>query len=177
MAWSLSLNITITPVSFKVANLQGELQKGSTHVNRMKQYFTYDDPPTDSHPHNNSNEPSPSPTLYPQALVTEPPSTESTTPDAVEALKELNPLLDLMNSTLNKQANNEDYQLDTTTLPNCVTIHNEDQQLDINTIPDCVTNRGKLQTAHSIEKKTPASDHALSDGVITRGKETAARSG
>ena len=174
MAWSLSLNITITPVFFKVANLQGKLQKGSIQVNRMKQYFTSGDPSTDSHPHNNSNEPSPSPTLYPQALVTEPPSTESTTPDAVEALKELNPLLDLMNSTLNKQANNEDYQLDTTTLPNCVTIHNEDQQLDINTIPDCVTNRGKLQTAHSIEKKTPASDHALSDRVITHGKQIVA---
>ena len=174
MAWSLLLNITITPVSLKVANLQGKLQKGSIHVNQMKQYFTYDDPPIDSHPHNNSNEPSPSSTLYPQALVTEPPSAESTTPDAVEALKELSPLPDLMNSTLNKQANNEDYQLDTTTLPNCVTIHNEDQQLDINTIPNCVTNCGKLQTAHSIEKKTPASDHGLSDRVITHGKQTVA---
>ena len=38
----------ITPVSFKVANLQGKLQKSSIHVNRMKQYFTYDDPPTNS---------------------------------------------------------------------------------------------------------------------------------
>ena len=55
----------ITPVSFKVANLQGKLQKSSIHVNRMKQDFTYDDPPTDSPPHNNSNEPPPSPTPYP----------------------------------------------------------------------------------------------------------------
>ena len=39
-----------------VANLQGKLQKGSVHVNRMKQYFTYDDPPTDPLPHNNSIE-------------------------------------------------------------------------------------------------------------------------
>ena len=147
------------------------------HVNRMKQYFTYDEPPTDCPPYINSNEPSPSPTPYPQALVTEPPSIESTTPDAVEVLNELNPLPDLMNSTPNKQAINEDYQLITTTLPNWVTIHNEDQQLDINTLPDCVTNRGKVQTAHSIGKKKPASDHALSDGVITRGKQTVARSG
>ena len=62
-------------------------------------------------PYINSNEPSPSPTPYPQALVTEPPSIESTTPDAVEVLNELNPLPDLMNSTPNKQAINEDYQL------------------------------------------------------------------
>ena len=55
-----------------------------------------------------------------------------------------------------------------------MTIHNEDQQLDMNTLPDCVTNRGKLQTAHSIEKKTPASDHALSDRVITHGKQIVA---
>ena len=103
----------ITPVSFKVANLQGKLQKDSIHVNRMKQCFTYDDPPTDSSPHNNSNKPSPSPTFCHQALVTEPPSTENTqladiilshdsrntTPDPVEDLQELNPLPDLMNST------------------------------------------------------------------------------
>ena len=157
----------------------------------MKQYFTYDDPPTDSPPHNNSNEPSPSPTSCPQALVTEPPSTEktqradiilshdsrNTTPDAVEALQELNPLPDLMNSTQKKingfQVIKEDYQLDTTALPNCVTIHNEDHQLDFNTLPDCVTNCGKPQT-HSVEF---TSDHALSDSVITRGKQTVARSG
>ena len=72
---------------------------------------------------------------------------------------------------------NEDYQLDTASLPNCVTIHNEDHQLDINTLPDCVTNRGKLQTAHSVEKITPTSDHALSDRVITRVKQTVACSG
>ena len=58
-----------------------------------------------------------------------------------------------------------------------MTIHSVDHQLDVNTLPDCVTNRGKLQTAHSVEKKTPASDHALSDRVITRGKQTVARSG
>ena len=76
----------------------------------------------------------------------------------MEALPELNSLPDLMNSTPNKlnefQVINEDYQLDPTALPNDVTIHNEDHQLDINTLPDCVTNRGKLQTAHSIEKNT-----------------------
>ena len=35
----------ITPVFFKVFNLPGKLQKGSVHVNQMKQHFKYDDPP------------------------------------------------------------------------------------------------------------------------------------
>ena len=116
----------ITPV---VANLQEKLQKVSIHVNQMKQYFTYDEPPTNSTPHSNSNEPSPSPTPCPQALVTEPPSTKhtqladiilsrdsrNTTPDAVEGLQELNPLPDLINSSQKKlngfQVINEDNQL------------------------------------------------------------------
>ena len=119
----------ITPVSFKVANLQGKLQKDSIYVNRMKQYFTYDEPPTDSSPHNNSNEPSRSLTPCPQALVTEPASTEhtqladiilsrdsrNTTPDAVESLQELNLLPDLINSNQKKlngfHVINEGYQL------------------------------------------------------------------
>ena len=71
----------------------------------------------------------------------------------------------------------EDYQLDPTALPNCVAIHNGDHQLNINALPNCVINLGKLQIAHSVEKKTLASDHALSDRVITRGKQTVARSG
>ena len=33
----------VTPASSKVCNLQGKLQKGSVHVNLMKQYFSYDD--------------------------------------------------------------------------------------------------------------------------------------
>ena len=118
----------------------------------MKQYFTYDEPPTDSSPHNNSNEPSRSLTPYPQALVTEPASTEHTQlADIILSRDSRNttpdPLPDLMNSTPKKindfQVINEDYQLDTTALPNCVNIHNENHQLDINTLTDCVTNRGK----------------------------------
>ena len=35
----------ITPVSFKVTDLQGKLQKGSVHMNQMKQHFKYDYPP------------------------------------------------------------------------------------------------------------------------------------
>ena len=95
-------------------------------------------------------------------------------------MHEFNPLPDLMNSFPNKlngvQVIN-DYQLDPTPLPNCVNINNKDHQLDINTLLDCVTNPGKLQTAHSVTKKTPAGDHALSDRVITCGKQTVARSG
>ena len=190
MAWPFSLKKQITLVSLKVANLQRKLQKGSIQVNQMKQYFTYDDPPTGPPSLNNSNEPSPSLTLGPKALVTEPPSTKNTqladitlfdnsrntTPDAVEALQELNSLPDLMNSTQQKISGfpviNENHQLETNALPNCVTIHNGDHQLDINTLLDRVKNRGKQQTAHSFKKKTPASDHVLSDPVITRGKQS-----
>ena len=68
----------ITPVSFKLVNVQGKLQKGSIHVNCMKQYFTYDDPPTNSPPHNSSNETSSSSTPCPKAAVTEPSSTGKT---------------------------------------------------------------------------------------------------
>ena len=67
----------ITPVSFKVVNIQGKLQKGSIHVNCMKQYFTYDDPPTDSPPRNSSNEISSSSTPCPKAAVTEPSGTDN----------------------------------------------------------------------------------------------------
>ena len=35
----------IITVFFKVTSLQEKLRKGSVHINRMKQYFTYDDPP------------------------------------------------------------------------------------------------------------------------------------
>ena len=192
MAWPFSLKKQITLVSLKVANLQRKLQKGSIQVNQMKQYFTYDDPPTGPPSLNNSNEPSPSLTLGPKALVTEPPSTKNTqladitlfdnsrntTPDAVEALQELNSLPDLMNSTQQKISGfpviNENHQLETNALPNCVTIHNGDHQLDINTLLDRVKNRGKQQTAHSFKKKTPASDHVLSDPVITCGKQSVA---
>ena len=110
-----------------------------------------------------------------------PHNSRNTTPDAVEGLQELNPLPDLMNSTQMKingfQVINEDHQLYATALRNCMTIHNGDHQPDINTLPDRVTNRGKPQTGLLVEKKTPASEHALSDRVITRGKQTVARSG
>ena len=45
VAWPFCLGDQITPVSFKVTNLPGKLQKGSVHVNQMKQHFKYDDPP------------------------------------------------------------------------------------------------------------------------------------
>ena len=68
----------VTPVSFKVANLQRKLQKGSIHVKQMKQYFTYDDPPINPPLQNNSTGNSPNPTPEPQNLFTEPPGTEDT---------------------------------------------------------------------------------------------------
>ena len=64
----------ITPVSFKVDSLQGKLQKDSILVNRMKQYFTYDEPPIDPPPQNNLPNPAPGP----QTLFTESPGTGDT---------------------------------------------------------------------------------------------------
>ena len=99
----------ITPASFKVANLQGRLQKGSVHVNQLKQYSTYDDPQIDPPPQNNSRINSPNPAPGPQTLFSEshgtgdtelvdgilPNNSRNTTPDHVEGLEEINPLPDL----------------------------------------------------------------------------------
>ena len=159
----------VTPVSFKVANLQGKLQKGSIHVNRIKQYFTYDDPPIDPLPQNNSAGNSPNPTPKPQNLFAELPGTEDTelvhdilsntsrnvATDHVEGLEEINPLPDLTESQQQQQKIKD--------------IHNADNQPDINTIPKCTTNHGKRRATHSVEKETPANDHTLSDRVINCG--------
>ena len=68
----------VAPVFFTVANIQGKLQKGSIQVNQMKQYFTYDDPPIDPPPQNNSKENSPNPAPGSQILFTEHPGTKDT---------------------------------------------------------------------------------------------------
>ena len=126
----------IAPVSFEVANLQGKLQKDSILVNRMKQYFTYDEPPIDPPPQNNFKGNSPNPAPGPQTLFTESPGTGDTelvdgilpynsrniTPDHVEDLEEINPLPDLTESHRQQlkieDVHDIDNQLDTTTLPN-----------------------------------------------------------
>lgn len=38
----------VTPVSFKVTNVQGKLTTGTVHVSRMKQYYPGDEQPLDS---------------------------------------------------------------------------------------------------------------------------------
>ena len=93
----------------------------------------------------------------------------------MEALEEINALPDLMNTKEQKikgfQVNNK--PLDTNALPKCVTIH-EDDQLNVNTLPNRIANNGKQNSAQSVGKKTPANDHALSDHVITRSKQSVA---
>ena len=93
----------------------------------------------------------------------------------MEALEEINPLPDLMNSKQQKikgfQVNNK--PIDANALPNCVTIH-EVQQLDINTLPNRVTNNGKRNSAHLIGEKTSANDYALSHRVISSGRQSVA---
>ena len=64
----------------------------------------------------------------------------------------------------------------TTTLPNCVTTNNADNQLASNTLPNCVTNHDKRKSTHSTEKETSSNNHTLSDRVINCGKQGVARS-
>ena len=180
----------VTSVSFKVCNLQDKLQKGSVHVNRMKQYFSYDDPPIDPPPQSNSpgNSPDPTPTpkhFFPELLATE--NSDLVQPDDVatdhvDNLEEIPPFPDLTEIQLQQQKikdiDDRDNQLDiiTTTLPNCVTTNNANNQLAINTLPNCATNHEKQNATHPIEKETLASNHTLSGRVINRGKQSVARS-
>ena len=182
----------VTPVSFKVCNLQGKPQKGSVHVNRMKQYFSYDDPPIDPPLQSNSPENSPNPTPTPHYLFTKLPTTEDTelvqsdtscnvATDHKDNLEGTQPLPDLTKVQLQQMIkDNDDLQneLDifTTTLPNCVTTNDADNQLASNTLPNCVTNHDKPKVTHSVEKETSANNHTLSDRVINRGKQSVARS-
>ena len=160
----------------------------------MKQCFTYGDPPIDPPAQSNSTGNSPDATPKPQNLFTEPPSTEdieladgilannsrNITRNHVEDLEEINPLPHLTQPQRQQQKlksiHNIHNQLDTNTLPNCVTIRNIDNQLDINTLPNSVTNHGKRKITHSVEKETPASSHTLPDHVTKRGKQSVARS-
>ena len=185
---------SIPAVSFKITNLQGKLQKGSIHVSRMKQCFTYGDPPIDPPAQSNSTGNSPDATPKPQNLFTEPASTEdieladgilannsrNIARNHVDDLEEINPLPHLTQPQRQQQKlksiHNIHNQLDTNTLPNRVTIRNIDNQLDINTLPNSVTNHGKRKITHSVEKETPASSHTLPDHVTNCGKQSVARS-
>ena len=64
----------------------------------------------------------------------------------------------------------------TTTLTNCVTTNDANNQLASNTLPNCMTNHEKRKATHSVEKETPAKNRTLSDRVINRGKQSVAHS-
>ena len=119
-------------------------------------------------PKNNSTWTSPNPTPGPKNLFTEPPSTadtvlvagtlltnsRNTTTDHVDDFSEINPLPDLTESQRRQQKIQcIDNPLDTSTLPDCVTIHNVDNQLDINTLPDCMTNMKNKRLILRLKKK------------------------
>ena len=158
----------------------------------MKQYFSYDDPPIDPPLQSNSPENSPNPTPTPHYLFTKLPTTEDTelvqsdtfcnvATDPKDNLEGTQPLPDLTKVQLQQMIkDNDDLQneLDifTTTLPNCVTTNGANNQLASNTLPNCVTNHDKPKVTHSVEKETPANNHTVSDRVITRGKQSVARS-
>ena len=192
----------VTPVSFKVCNLQGKLQKGSVRVSRMKQYFSFDDPPIDLPPQSNSPENSPNPAPTPHYLFRKLPTTEDTetlqpdtscnelvqsdtscnvATDHEDNLEGTQPLPDLTKVQLQQMIKDIDdlqNELDifTTTLSNCVTTNAADNHLASNTLPNCVTNHDKPKVTHSVAKETSANNHTLSDRVINRGKQSVARS-
>ena len=182
----------VTPVSFKVCNIQGKLQKGSVHVNQMKQYFSYDDPPINPPPKSNSPGNSPNLTSAPQNVFTRLPATEDTelvhdnlpetsrniATDREDNLGETQPLPDLTELQKMNDIDNVDNQLDTitATLPDCVTTRNADNQLDINTLTNSVSNHAKRKAIHFVEKKTPANDYTLSDHVINSSEQSFAHS-
>ena len=182
----------ITPVSFKVCNLQGKLQKCSMHLIQMKQYFSYDHSPIDPLPQSNSPGTSLNPTPTPHHLFTEIPTagdTELFQPDTScnvatdhkDNLEEIQPLPDLTKVQLQQMIKDIDgleNELDiiTTTLPSCVTTNDAGNQLASNTLPNCVTNHEKRKATHSVEKETSANNHTLSHRVINCGKQSVAHS-
>ena len=119
-------------------------------------------------PKNKSTETSPNSNPGSKNLFTGPPATadtvlvagilptnsRNTTTDRVDDFSEINPLPDLTES-LRRQQKIQciDNPLDTTTLPDCVTIPNVDNQLDINTLPNRVTNMKNKGLILRLKKK------------------------
>ena len=69
----------------------------------------------------------------------------NTSTDHIEDLEEINPLPDLTESQRQQQKiqfiYNIDHPLGINTLPNYVTVHDTDNQLDTPTLPNCVTSQ------------------------------------
>ena len=136
---------------------QGKLQKGSVHVNRIKQYFSFDDDsPIDSPPQTNSLENSSNLTLTPQHLFTELPITKdaelvqpdtscNVAPNHGDNLEKIQSLPDSTEFQLQQMLNdiddlNKKLNIIPTTLTKCVTTNSADGQLTIDTLSNCVTN-------------------------------------
>ena len=130
----------ITPVSFKVTNLPGKLQKGSVHVNQMKQHFKYDDPsqynPTETLPEEDY-EPLESPAESCENI-------EMKFPDIflenyIEKLAEINLLPELMKLLQLKQKTKRN--------------QDKDNHFDITTLSTHAFNRGKKVLLTQWKKK------------------------
>ena len=117
MARPFHLIDQVTPVSLKCTNIQKNLQKGSVHVNRMKQCFTYDGPAIDSPPQCNPTGNTPEENYEPLELFTESPgnrnigladnmlpnNSQNVTTNHIEDLTKINLLAELSKSLQLKQ--------------------------------------------------------------------------
>ena len=126
---------------------QGELQKGSVHVNWMKQYFTFDDPLINSPPQRNPRENPPEEIYKLLELFTESPCnreielSHNVFPDNsrnlitnhIEDLEEITTLPELTKPLqLKQKKKNQD----------------KDNHFSINTLPNCEFNHGKQSVTH-----------------------------
>ena len=143
----------ITPASFKVTDLQGKLQKGSVHVNQMKQHFKYDYPLQYNHtgifPKGNY-EPLESPAQ--SCENREMKFRDIFLENYIEKLAEISLLSELMKPLQLKQKTKRN--------------QGKDNHFDITRLPTRAFNRGKQSATHLVGKKTSTSDYDLSNCVF-----------
>ena len=139
-----------TPVSVKVTNLQGKLQKGSVHINRIKQYFTYNDPPINSPLQHNPPGNPPEENYEPLELFIESPGnkeielaenmlpnySQNVITNHVEHLEEINLSPEFTKPLQLKQKTRK--------------IQDKDSHFSFNTLANCVFNCGKQSATHSL---------------------------
>ena len=151
MARPFRLVDQVNLVSFEFTNLQEKLQKGSVHVNRMKQYFTCDDPPIDSPRRRNSTGNPPEDDHESLELFTDShdnrvielvdgilPNNAQHDSGSTEQLKEINTLPELMKSSQLKQQTKSSQDID--------------NHFGINTLPNYAINHGKQSVTHLREE-------------------------
>ena len=140
-----------SPVSVKVTNLQGKLQKSLVHINRIKQYFAYDDPPINSPSQHNPPGNPPEENYEPLGLFIESPgnieielaenmlpnNSQNVITNHIEHLEEINLLPEFTKSLQLKQKRRKRSQ-------------DKDSHFSFNTLANCAFNCGKQSVTHSL---------------------------